>query len=115
MKALISKPEDGRICEIRHPSEIFEVHESMFWIDVPDDVKPNTHIYDLENETFKPFPKETDDGTRFKCARGVAYGPIGDQLDMIYKELEANGTLSNTGEWFNHVKKVKQDVTRDNV
>lgn len=115
MKALISKNEDGRICEIKHPSEIFDVHESMFWIDVPDDITPITHIYDLENETFKPFPKESDDIHRFYCARGVAYGPIGEQLDMIYREIKETGTLSNTGEWFNHVKKVKQDVTKDNV
>ena len=117
MKALISKNENGRISEIKQDSDTFEVHESMVWVDIPEseNIAPNTHLYDIENKIFIAFPKETDDETRFLCARQVAYGSIGEQLDMMYHEIKEKGTLSNTGAWFNHVTKVKTDVTRDNV
>ena len=54
MKALISKNENGRICEIKQDSDTFEVHESMVWVDIPEseNIAPNTHLYDIENKKF---------------------------------------------------------------
>ena len=40
--------------------------------------------------------------------RKKSYGDIGDQLDMLYKDLVA-GKLDATGEWAKAVKKVKDD------
>jgi len=42
--------------------------------------------------------------------RGAIFGQqlkIGEQLDMLYHELESTGTISTNGEWFNAVKAVK--------
>ena len=47
--------------------------------------------------------------------REKEYPRLKDKLDMMYHEIKEKGTLSNTGAWFNHVTKVKTDVTRDNV
>ncbi len=40
--------------------------------------------------------------------RILAYGSIGDQLDMLYKDLVA-GKVDATGEWAKAIKKVKDD------
>lgn len=38
---------------------------------------------------------------------------IGDQLDLLWHEVNATGTVSNTGEWFNAVKAVKEAHPKD--
>ncbi len=38
--------------------------------------------------------------------RQIAYGSIGDQLDLLYKDLVA-GNLDETGEWAKFIKNVK--------
>ena len=38
--------------------------------------------------------------------RQIAYGSIGDQLDLLYKDLVA-GNLDETGEWAKFIKDVK--------
>ena len=38
--------------------------------------------------------------------RRVAYGTIGDQLDLLYKDMLA-GKGDSTGEWFKSIKAVK--------
>ena len=40
--------------------------------------------------------------------RQTAYGSIGDQLDLLYKDLVA-GNLDETGEWAKFIKDVKDD------
>ena len=40
--------------------------------------------------------------------RQVSYGDPGMQLSMIYNDIK-NGTLDQTGEFFNHIKKVKEE------
>jgi len=43
-----------------------------------------------------------------KGTRKTAYGNIGDQLDLLYKDMLADKG-DKTGEWFKAVKKVKDD------
>jgi len=38
--------------------------------------------------------------------RIIGYGSIGDQLDLLYKDIVA-GKLDSTGEWFKKIKAVK--------
>ena len=49
---------------------------------------------------------QTNQGVR--ATRKNAYGLIGDQLDLLYKDMVA-GKLDATGEWAKAVKKVKDD------
>ena len=44
----------------------------------------------------------------YKDIRIAEYGSIGDQLDMLYKDIDA-GKLNKNGEFYKHVKKVKED------
>jgi len=41
-----------------------------------------------------------------RVTRENAYGKIGDQLDLLYKDMVA-GKLDSTGEWFKKIKAVK--------
>ncbi len=47
---------------------------------------------------------ENEDKVRY--TRKVAYGDIGDQLDLLYKDMLA-GKLDTTGEWAKAIKAVK--------
>ena len=43
---------------------------------------------------------------RIRKTRKSSYGNIGDQLDLLYKDMVA-GKLDTTGEWFKSIKAVK--------
>ena len=45
-------------------------------------------------------------------ARRNAYGDIGDQLDLLYKDIVA-GKLDTTGEWTKKIKAVKDDNPKE--
>jgi len=36
------------------------------------------------------------------------YPEIGEQLDMLWHELNQNGTITNEGNWFNKIKSIKE-------
>ena len=124
MKALVCKKEGGRVCEILPDDDIFETHPDLVWIDctgtnieneLPNEPRGGTWVYNFETETFGIVPPETDPTERFDIARRIGYGDIGKQLDMLYKEVKDSGSITADGEWFSHVKKVKEDITLDNT
>ena len=45
----------------------------------------------------------------YQKKRALQYPRIQDQLDMLWHEINNNGSLSNEGEWFNRIKAVKED------
>ena len=47
-----------------------------------------------------------ENNNRVRKTRKIAYGDIGDQLDLIYKDIVA-GKLDTTGEWAKAIKAVK--------
>ena len=49
---------------------------------------------------------------RIKATRKDLYGNIGDQLDLLYKDMLA-GKGDKTGKWFKAVKKVKDDNPKE--
>lgn len=114
-KALLHDSEPGRICQVVNPGDEFEVHPSFRWVDVPDDTTESDR-WDLDNETVIKYnllddPHFVEHG--YKVARGIAYGSFGDQLDMIYKEIKANGSLSIDGAWVSHIDSVKATIPKD--
>lgn len=115
LKALLHIQEPGRICEVVEAGSEFEVHENFYWVDVPD----GTTAHDTINTdgTINKFDITAQPGfaeNAYKVARGIGYGPIGDQLDMLFKELQATGTISNTGPWATRVASVKEAIPKDN-
>jgi hypothetical protein len=115
-KALLSKLEPGRVCDVCEIGNEFEVSADFYWVECPDDVT-REWTYDVENSNFNKFDILTQPGfinDGYRVARAIAYGSIGDQLDMIYKELSSTGTLSLNGPWAEHVSNVKDQIPKDN-
>lgn len=114
-RALLNSLEPGRICEVKNVGEEFEVAESLRWIDCPDDVTTQ-HTYNEETGEFIPFDPLALGGFEengYKIARMIGYKPIGDQLDMLYKEIVATGTISSDGPWAQHITAIKAAIPKD--
>jgi len=47
-----------------------------------------------------------ENNDKVRNTRKVAYGDIGDQLDLLYKDIVAN-KLDTTGEWAKKIKAIK--------
>jgi hypothetical protein len=114
-RALISKIEKHRICDVVDVGSEFEVSDDLIWVDVPDDTT-TADMFDLDTGRItKHDPVQTPGFAEngYKVARTIAYGSFGDQLDMIFKELQATGTLASDGTWATHVQNVKAAIPKD--
>jgi hypothetical protein len=47
--------------------------------------------------------------TQYQRNRQQVYPTIGNQLDMLWHELNNSGSLTTNGEWFNTIKEVKDN------
>lgn len=115
LKALLHSVEPGRICEVVSPGQEFEVHPNFQWVDVPDDTT-TLDKWDVENNVVIKYDPLTVPGfaeNAYKVARGIAYKSPGEQLDMLYHELVANGSITTDGAWFNHIQTVKTTIPKD--
>jgi hypothetical protein len=104
MKALINK--SNEILDVQFDELTFEVHPDFIWVDCPDEVTVD-YLY-IDGEFI-----EKQFSVSIETERRVAYKDIGEQLDMIWHELENSGSISNTGEWFTHIKNVKESFPKD--
>jgi len=83
MKALIFK---NKIVDVAETE--FEVHESMIWIDCPDDCKAGA--WELVEGNFQVIP-EPEDTRSYAELRAATYPTLQDQADMAYWDRK-NGT-----------------------
>lgn len=114
LRALLHTSEPGRICEIVAPGNEFDVHPNFFWVDVPDGTTTSdTYGEDGTVIKFDPVTMPGFAENAYKVARGIAYKSLGDQLDMLYKEVMATGTISNAGAWAEHITSVKTAIPKD--
>ena len=114
-RALISSLEIGRICDIVAVGEEFEISNDFSWIDCPDEITTQD-TYNPDTAEFKVFDILSMPGfaeNAYKIARSIAYTSVGNQLDMLYKELQANGTISLDGPWAQHIATVKDTIPKD--
>ena len=47
--------------------------------------------------------------TQYQRDRQQIYPALGNQLDMLWHELNNSGSLTTNGEWFNKIKEVKDN------
>ena len=73
------------------------------------DKKPVTLDQSKVNKARKEL-NDAADAVKYKTDRttngSTKYASLGDQLDMLYKDMVA-GKLDSTGEWAKHIKSVK--------
>tara|TARA_R100000426_G_scaffold2575_1_gene4242 strand:+ start:1686 stop:2033 length:348 start_codon:yes stop_codon:yes gene_type:complete len=85
------------------------------WSNSKNKIYANLVVYDGGS---KPTEKECTDGLTaiqtswdlehdsYRTKRRESYASLGDQLDMLYKDIVA-GKLDTTGTWATHIKTVK--------
>ena len=93
------------ICDVADKFEIYEGADAAFkWCEVPDDT---TYDHAMINGVIVHKSDNEDLRTLAIVERGIAYGPVGDELDMIYRD-QKNGTT----EFKDHIDNVKATTTK---
>lgn len=114
-RALISRIEVGRICEVVEEGNEFEVSQDFFWMPCPDDITTQDTI-DMPTGQFIKFDPLLQPGFAehgYKVARAIAYKSPGEQLDMLFKELSDTGSVNPDGPWATHIASVKAAIPKD--
>jgi hypothetical protein len=75
-----------------------------FWSNSIEKEKPT----DEQLNALESQATALENNNKVRATRKNSYGDIGDQLDMLYKDMLA-GKLDATGEWAKAIKKVKDD------
>jgi hypothetical protein len=116
MKRALIEKDTNKVVQVVNLGEEFDVHPGgLYWEDCPDDTQ--TFFELLEDGTYKdPHADSRDEfGNPVEpwiMQRARAYAPSGDQLDMLYRELKETGTISQDGEWFQHITAVKEALPK---
>ena len=76
----------------------------FYWSDSLGKAKPT----DDQLNAFETDGNTEETNNTVRNTRRTSYGSIGDQLDLLYKDMLADKG-NKTGEWFKAVKKVKDD------
>ena len=98
---------EGNITNIANPGDEFEVYEgpgqTLKWMDADDTVQEDDVVRNGEIVSSWNFGASSAGKNVIERVR--RYGQLGDQLDMIYKDMK-NGTT----EWVDHIDTVKGEV-----
>jgi hypothetical protein len=101
----------GYIHQIVDPGEDFEIYNgpdaTIQWVDAPDDVAIDWTLEYSPSANQMVWVKRESAHTDLEIARKVAYGDIGAQLDMMYKDMLDNGTR-----WKDHIANVKSSIPK---
>ena len=67
---------------------------------------------DSQLATYETAGNTETNNDVIRATRRLAYGTIGDKLDLLYKDMVA-GKLDTTGEWAKAIKAVKDDNPKE--
>ena len=116
--------EDNRICDVADSAGLkFDVHPDFAWKEL-DSAHSAMNVDDgwlwKDSDSniivWEPSVIDSDfekDG--YKFARIIAYKSVGDQLDMLYKEIQSKGSIDSNGDWYQHITQVKSDIPKDSA
>ena len=98
----------GQLTDIVDEADKFEIYEgadaSLKWCEVPDDT---TYEHTMINGVVVHRSDCEDAREQATVDREEAYGPVGEQMDMMYRDA-----LNGTTEWKDHVANVKASTTK---
>jgi hypothetical protein len=107
-KWAIVQRDTGALSDIVDEADKFEIYEgadsNMKWCEVPDDA---TFDHQMINGVLVDHHDNEDLREEAVVDRIIAYGDVGEQLDMQYKDALDGGTR-----WKDHVANVKATVTK---
>jgi hypothetical protein len=108
-KALMSI--QGYVSQIVDPGEDFEIYcgpdATIQWVNAPDDITVDWTLEWSPSAGQMVWVKRDGAYTDPEIARKVAYGDIGAQLDMMYKDMLDGGTR-----WKDHIAAVKASIPK---
>ena len=100
--------DSGQLTDIVDEADKFEIYEgadaTSKWCEVPDDT---TYEHTMINGVVVHRSDCEDAREQATVDREEAYGPIGEQMDMMYRDA-----LNGTTEWKDHVASVKAATTK---
>lgn len=104
----------GHVLQIEEPGDDFDIYNgpdaTFQWVDGPDNITLDWTLEYSPSQNRAVWVEREEPPTDPAIARRVAYGEIGEQLDMIYHELQDTGTISASGAWASHISMVKQSL-----
>lgn len=102
---------EGYIHEIVDPGQDYEIYTgpdaAMAWVDAPDEVTDDWTLEWSPSRNQMIWVERTGAYQDPIMVRKVAYGDIGEQLDLMYKDTLDGGTR-----WRDHIAAVKRDNPR---
>jgi hypothetical protein len=108
-KALMSI--QGYVHQIVDPGEDFEIYcgpdATIQWVDAPDDITIDWTLEWSPSANQMVWVKRDKVYTDPETARKVAYGDVGAQLDMLYKDM-----VNGTNFWQDHIASVKASIPK---
>jgi|TARA_B100001996_G_scaffold222455_1_gene171057 hypothetical protein len=107
---------NGAVADIVDPGEEYVLFLgrgcSQMWVNAPDDITKDWTLEWSPSANDAIWVKRTDAYSDPGTIRKVAYGEVGEQLDMLYKDLAAGKALdAGDALWFNHIKAIKENTT----
>ena len=100
--------DSGSITDIVDEADKFEIYEgadaNIKWCEVPDDT---TYEHSMINGVVVHRSDCEDAREQATVDREEAYGPMGEQMDMMYRDA-----INGTTEWKDHVANVKASTTK---
>jgi hypothetical protein len=104
----------GHILQIEEPGNDFDIYNgpdaTFQWVDGPDNVTLDWTLEYSPSQDAAIWVERDEPPTDPNIARKVAYGEVGEQLDMLYHELQDTGSISSTGAWASHISTVKSTL-----
>lgn len=107
----------GYIADIVDPGEEYPLFFgrgcSQMWVNAPDDITKSWTLEWSPSSQDMVWVKRDDVYGDPATVRRVAYGEIGQQLDMLFQDIAAGRDLGSADAlWYNHIKSVKENTVR---
>jgi hypothetical protein len=108
---------NGYVADVVDPGEEYTLFLgrgcSQMWVNAPDDVTITWTLEWSPSANDMIWVKRVETYADPATTRRVAYGEVGQQLDMLYKDIAAGKDLAASDAlWYNHVKTVKENTQR---
>ena len=107
----------GYVADIVEPGEEYPLFLgrgcAQMWVNAPDNITKTWTLEWSPSAEDMIWVERDETYADPATTRRVAYGDVGQQLDMLFKDLDAGRALdADDALWFNHIKTVKEHTTR---
>tara|TARA_B100000287_G_scaffold207855_1_gene196130 strand:+ start:1247 stop:1771 length:525 start_codon:yes stop_codon:yes gene_type:complete len=107
----------GQVADVVEPGEEYTLFFgrgcSQMWVNAPDNIKNSWTLEWSDSANDMIWIERDATYADPLTVRKVSYGEVGQQLDMIYRDLKAGKALNAAdAEWYTHITTVKENTTR---